>query len=276
MVALGDRIEMFGKKGIVFDGAALVQHLDTIAAYVEAYNAGDIDGVMALFSEESVVSNSPLDPQVDGQSQGLAEIRSLHRADMTSAAGENAYTISNVQVSGNTVSWDHVWVNNVGTEWCAQGHSAVVEDGIILSWTFAGATQRCPFDPASALAAYGEARNAGDVDVAVAFYAEDAVVTGHPLDEDGVATGIDEIRALEEQIPAAQGSGDGIEFVDVEVSGSTVTFNSRFFYGANGSHAIMGAGCSGRIGDTATFEDGKIVLYEWGPAAMATETPCSA
>lgn len=34
----------------------------TIEAYVEAYNAGDIDGVMALFSEESEVIGSPLDP----------------------------------------------------------------------------------------------------------------------------------------------------------------------------------------------------------------------
>ena len=101
-----------------------------IEAYIEAYNANDIDGVMALFSEESVVIDAPLDPQASGQSRGLRQIRSLHRADMRSAADENAYTISNVEVSGNTVSWDHVWINEDGTEWCAAGHSAMIEDGL--------------------------------------------------------------------------------------------------------------------------------------------------
>lgn len=54
---------------------------------------------------------------------------------MAAAASENAYTISNVEVSGNTVTWDHLWVNEVGEEYGQAGQSAVVEEVIILSWT---------------------------------------------------------------------------------------------------------------------------------------------
>jgi len=55
---------------------------------------------------------------------------------MAAAASENAYTISNVEVSGNMVTWDHLWVNEVGEEYGQVGQSAVVEEVIILSWTW--------------------------------------------------------------------------------------------------------------------------------------------
>ena len=127
-------------------------------------------------------------------------------------------------------------------------------------------------DPAAVLADYAEARNSGDVDTVVALYADDAVVRDHVLDDDGVATGVDEIRALEEQIPAVQGSGDGIELVDMEVSGNTVLFSSRFFFGADGIRARSGAGCAGSVGHTATVEDGKITLVDWG---LGSSSLCS-
>jgi hypothetical protein len=112
----------------------------TIGAHVAAYNAADIDGVMALFTEESVITGHPF----DASSTGLAEIRALHVTDMAAAASENAYTISNVEVSGNTVTWDHLWVNDVGEEYCQFGQSAVVEEGIILTWTWPSDGGDCP------------------------------------------------------------------------------------------------------------------------------------
>lgn len=112
----------------------------TIEAYVVEYNAGDIDGVMALFSEESVVTGHPF----DASSTGLTEIRAVHVTDMAAAASEKAYTISNVEVTGSTVTWDHVWINNEGAEFCKFRQSAVVEDGIILSWTWPGGGFDCP------------------------------------------------------------------------------------------------------------------------------------
>ena len=119
-------------------------------------------------------------------------------------------------------------------------------------------------DPATVLADYVEARNSGDVDAVMALYAEDAVVNDHPLDPDGVATGADAIRALEEQVPAVQGSGDGIELVDMEVSGNTVLFSSRFFYGADGTRSGGSAGCAGSVRNSVTVEDAKITLWDPG------------
>ena len=80
--------------------------------------------------------------------------------------------------------------------------------------------------PDEVLTDLADTRNSGDVDGVMEFYAEDAVYENHPLDDDGVATGTAEIRALEEQVPGIQGSGDGIEIIDMVVSGNTVTFDT--------------------------------------------------
>jgi ketosteroid isomerase-like protein len=112
-------------------------------------------------------------------------------------------------------------------------------------------------DPAAVLAEYEDARNSGDVDAHMAFYAEDAVVENHPLDSDGVANGVLEIRGFEGQVPGIQGSTGGIEFTDIVASGDTVTFNHKFF-NATGA-------CFGGVGDEVTVEDGKITRYVWGP-----------
>ena len=111
-----------------------------IDAYVTAYNAGDMEGVMALFSEDSVVSNHPF----TGESSGLTEISSLHLADLEAAATENAYTISNVEVTGNTVTWDHLWINREGDQFCQSGQTAVIEAGKILTWTWPVDDFNCP------------------------------------------------------------------------------------------------------------------------------------
>jgi hypothetical protein len=82
-------------------------------------------------------------------------------------------------------------------------------------------------DPSVVVTDYLDARNTGDLDAQLALYADDAVVTGHPLDDDGSATGVDAIRQLED----FQGEFPGTvtEYVDLGVSGDTVTFDHRFF-----------------------------------------------
>lgn len=112
----------------------------TVASYVAAYNAADIDRVMALFTEESVVTGHPF----DASSTGLIEIRAVQVQDIAAAASENAYTISNVEVTDDKVTWDHVWTNSEGNEFCQFGQSAVVEEGIILSWTWPVGDFDCP------------------------------------------------------------------------------------------------------------------------------------
>jgi len=115
-------------------------HAATIEAYTAAYNAGDIDEVMAFFSEEFVMTDHPFNESVTG----LVEMRGVMLRDIASATPENAYTISNVEVSGNTVTWDGLWVNKQGQEYCQFGQSAVVEDGTILLWTWPAGDLDCP------------------------------------------------------------------------------------------------------------------------------------
>jgi len=115
------------------DDAPSADPESTIEKYIETYNADDIDGIMELFSDESVITDHPF----SGSSTGLTAIRALHVQDRAAAASENAYTISNIEVTGTTVTWDHTWTNNAGDTYCPPGpNTAVVEDGIILSWTW--------------------------------------------------------------------------------------------------------------------------------------------
>lgn len=111
-----------------------------IEDYISAYNSGDIDAVMTLFSEESVVTGHPS----EARSEGLDAIRSVQEGDIAAAATSNAYTISNVDVSGDTVTWDHVWTNSTGNQFCQQGHDAVIKDGKILTWDWPGGGFSCP------------------------------------------------------------------------------------------------------------------------------------
>ena len=111
-----------------------------IQAYTAAYNAGDIEAVMTFFSEDSVVTGHPF----AAESAGLTAIRLVQVADISAAAAENAYTISNMEVTGDTVTWDHVWTNGFGTQFCVQGHRAVIQDGKILTWAWPGGGFDCP------------------------------------------------------------------------------------------------------------------------------------
>lgn len=120
--------------------------------------------------------------------------------------------------------------------------------------------------PDEVLVDYFTARNSGDLDAIMVFYAEDVVVIDHPLDTndgfpaitdtaDGVAD-IGEIRDIEQWIAQRQGSDAVMEPRDMVVSGSTVTFNHKEI-----NHL---GNCFGRAGNQVTVEDGKITLHQWG------------
>jgi hypothetical protein len=113
----------------------------TLNAYIAAYNSGDIDEVLTVFSEESEIIDHPF----NGLVSGLDEIRRVHVEEFEFSAGENAYTVSNVQVSDNTVTWDHQWVNAGGVSYCIEGNTAVIEEGTIFTWTWpnGGVAQEC-------------------------------------------------------------------------------------------------------------------------------------
>jgi hypothetical protein len=103
-----------------------------IKAYAAAYNDHDLDAVMAFFTDDSVITSHPF----SSESSGIAETRALHITDLAAAASMRAYRLDNVEVTGNTVTWDHEWTNASGEKYCKQGNSAVVKDGTILIWTW--------------------------------------------------------------------------------------------------------------------------------------------
>lgn len=119
--------------GIPSDPAAVIE------GYRIAYNSGDIEAVMALFADDSVLSGHPLSTR----STGLAALRIVQLRDIAMAAPTDAYRTFNVEVSGNTVTWDHEFVNNQGIPWCGEGNTAVIAGGKILNWAFAPDPDEC-------------------------------------------------------------------------------------------------------------------------------------
>jgi len=76
----------------------------TIESYIDDYYEGFLDVVMSNFTEDSVITDHPTD--FGSLSTGLDEIRLLHVQDLSF---QNDYVISNVETSGDTVTWDSVW-----------------------------------------------------------------------------------------------------------------------------------------------------------------------
>ncbi len=107
---------------------------EVVQGYVAAYNAQDIDAVMAFFAEDAVI--------IEGAErfEGGEAIRAgeLDKFEVH-APGGDAYSISNLVVTNNTVTWDHLFKGTAHT--CVgTGDEAVVEDGRIVLWTFASFT----------------------------------------------------------------------------------------------------------------------------------------
>jgi hypothetical protein len=120
-------------------------------------------------------------------------------------------------------------------------------------------------DPAGVIEDYQEARNSGDMDALMALYADDAVITGHPLDSNSLGdpglepfADVDQLRLIESDRASFQRPEDATEFFNIQVEGNRVSFDDRFF-NEDGD-------CFGRSGGEVTVEDGKITLYDWGPS----------
>ena len=112
-------------------------------------------------------------------------------------------------------------------------------------------------DPAAVVTDYLEVFNAEDGEAVMVFYAEDAVIEGHPdVSSDGLATSTSEILAIETAMNIHQGSTGTLEFINMEVSGDTVTFDN-IFHNAEGD-------CFSSTGDKLTVADDKITLLIFG------------
>jgi ketosteroid isomerase-like protein len=111
-------------------------------------------------------------------------------------------------------------------------------------------------DPAAVLTDYLEVWNAEDAEAVMVFYSDDAVIEGHPADTDELATGKSEILVIETGMQVFQGATGTMEYINMEVSGDTVTFDS-IFHNAQGE-------CFSSNGSVATMKDDLITLIVWG------------
>jgi len=111
-------------------------------------------------------------------------------------------------------------------------------------------------DPASVITEYLEVWNSENGEAVMVFYAEDAVVENHPNVDGATATGKTEILAIERSMDGFQGSNGTMEYINMEVSGNTVTFDNIF---------INGSGeCFSSTGSVYTIENDLITLLVWG------------
>lgn len=146
-------------------------------AYTAAINARDAEGALALFADDGVV--------VGAAGQRLAG-RELIRAGLEAAVAGNPYEllVGEPQVVGGTVTWLRDRYDdtsrNLGAAPMRSVVEAVVERGKIQSLSsIASPETEARLEAAQAVLAvvqaYEAALNAGDVDAALALFADDAV-----------------------------------------------------------------------------------------------------
>jgi hypothetical protein len=105
-----------------------------VAAYADAVNARDGDAVMALFDVEVTITGHPLDGTPGSPALGLAEARALEALTIQLAVADDAYQASDIDVSGNVVTWSHLFHGQAHT--CVGTDEIVVESGKIVRWDY--------------------------------------------------------------------------------------------------------------------------------------------
>ena len=103
--------------------AADSEEAKVMEAYEAAWNAQDIDGVMALYTDDAVEKNGL------GTFTGQSQIRGMLDQAMKTFALE----CGNYEVNGNVVSYDCVLKSYGGSSDITETYDAVIENGKIKS-----------------------------------------------------------------------------------------------------------------------------------------------
>jgi ketosteroid isomerase-like protein len=178
-------------------------------------------------------------------------------------AGNEYIEFSDFEVFGNEATWS---ATLVADEWQAMGLAplnatgyGIVQDGLLQTYTWYIAEESL-----AQLAAVGvvEARagatNAGDVDAAAAFFAEDAVyhLVPPPPGAQGTYSGQDEIRGRLAELASINGEMElDIRQVDADKVISLTKFS------ADALHSLGLPFVEGF--EEYTIQDGKITAYTW-------------
>ena len=116
----------------------------------------------------------------------------------------------------------------------------------------------CASDEADAgevLESYTTAINAHDLDRAMSFFAENAVISGYPT-RTADLVGLDPIRDAEAGVLTFAAREDASRWTDVIVKGNTVSFGHVFL--------TRSGECFSGEGHTVSVDGGKIVTWDWG------------
>ena len=117
----------------------------TLDAFVAAYNAEDLEGVVAFFDDGSVMTAHPAGPVAGG----AVEIEGVFADDVglglsTAVSNVSVEVFPADEVTGSEsyswVRWDQTWWSNENgqtDEFCWSGHSAVISNGTFarLNWS---------------------------------------------------------------------------------------------------------------------------------------------
>jgi hypothetical protein len=102
-----------------------------VEGYVAAYNAQDIDRVMAFVADDAVII------QGSDRLEGTDVIRTEILGEFEiHAPGGDAYSITNLVVAGDTATWDHEF-KGVAHTCTGTGNVAFIDEGLIVTWTLA-------------------------------------------------------------------------------------------------------------------------------------------
>jgi len=110
---------------------------DTVDAWQQDLNKGDIEAALSYLADDVVVNVSPPGPSEDGVYEGKEEVRGWYE---TIVAGKGAGTLSNCQADGDTFtcvsSYADKGLKSIGVDFIEGSWVAIVHDGKIQSYTF--------------------------------------------------------------------------------------------------------------------------------------------
>ncbi len=101
-----------------------------LADYQNARNSGDVDAVMAFYTEDAVVENHPRDS--DGVANGVLEIRGFEAQVPGIQGSTGGIEYTDKVVSGNTVTFNRKFFNAEGDCFGGVGDVVTVEDDKII------------------------------------------------------------------------------------------------------------------------------------------------
>lgn len=105
-----------------------------LSGYQEARSAGDLEALMAFYSEDAVVENHPA---ADGvTATGVTEIRALELTAIGVQGPTGSIEFTDRTVSGNTVTFKDTFHNSRGECYSGGGHRMTVEDGEITRFVW--------------------------------------------------------------------------------------------------------------------------------------------